>query len=593
MRHFNPKSWLVTKPLTSRKGMVFPVVMAVTLIASIEMASLGLYAATQVKQIRTSETYMKSFYVAEAAVQKAAAQIRYHINTFASLPDAQELALMEAEVPGTSGEFTVLDYSIAMGSLDLGTSISSGNYQGLRADTQTIDITAQIKGPSAGAQPVTVHQSIEIQQIPVFQFGVFYDNDLEILPGATMTFEGRVHTNADIYLETSASLTFDSGITAVGDIFHGRKDSSAAATGNIYVKDSSGDDQNMKNDDSSWLDSNHDDWLVESQARWSENVKSDVHNTRELNLPLPVTEEVSSIIERRALDDSDSDLQQKLDYKAQIRIIDGTIKDQNGSTINFNYCSTGGSLSKCSAANTVTPITFPSQTFSGTCNNASHFKDVRENKCVKATEIDIAKLNLSPKYIQLKNANPSGLVFYHSDLRNAASSTYRDALRVKNGSQFLTKTTFASQNPVYVAGNFNNVNKTNVGIIGDSMNILSTNWSDSNSTSSLSSRTAANTTVNAAVIAGNTETTTGHYNGGFENIHRFLENWSGKTVTFSGSVAVLYNSQIATGAWGQSNVYNAPNRNWGYDTALSGVSANVPGFPSVINLTKGAWQQDE
>lgn len=592
MRRFNPKSWSATKPLSSRSGLAFPLVMAVSLIASVEIASLGLVATSQMRQIRRSETHMKTFYMAEGAAQKAAANIRHHINTLATVPDAAALAAMEGQVPGTSGYFNMLDYSIELGNVDQGVQIATGNYQGLRADTQRINISVQVSGARAGSPPVTVQQEIQVQQIPVFQFGVFYDNDLEILPGATMTFAGLVHTNQDLYLETSASLTFDSGITAAGSIFHGRKDSTAAATGNIFIKDGNGVNQNMKNGDGSWLDSEHDDWVNGSQTRWHENVKSDVHNTRELTLPLPVTEDLNTIIQRRAADDTDSELQQKLDYKAQVRIVDGQIMDQNGASINFNYCSTGGALATCAAANIVRPIVFPNQSFSGTCNSSSHFKDNRENKCIKATEIYVDKLNLSPTYIQLKNQNPSGMVFYHSDLRNSASGTYRDALRIQNGGEFLTNTTFASQNPVYVKGHFNNTNKKNVGIIGDAMNILSTSWSDSNSTQALSNRVAANTTVNAAVIAGNTETATGSYNGGFENIHRFLENWSGKTVTFAGSVAVLYNSNIADGTWGKSNVYNAPNRNWSYDAALSNASANVPGFPSVINLTKGKWQQD-
>lgn len=592
MPRLNPKSSRAIKPLTSRSGLAFPMVMAVTLIASVELASLGLFASNQLGQVRKNETYVKSFYLAEAASQKAAAQVRLHINTLATVPDAAALALMSAEAPNVGNNFTVTNYAISLGNLTSNAAISEGDYEGLRADTQSINITAQVRGPSASSPAVTVQQEIQVQQIPVFQFGVFYDNDLEILPGATMTFAGPVHSNGDIYLETSASLTFNSGITSAGSITHGRKDSSTVAAGNIFIKDADGVNQNMKLDDGTWLDSAHTDWLNDSQTRWDENVKSDVHNTRELTLPLPITENLNQIIKRRAADDTATEVKQKLDYKAQIRIVDGQILDQNGAAIVFNYCSTGGALASCSAANTVKPITFPSQSFSGTCNSSSHFKDNREGKCMKATEIDIAKLTSSPKYIQLAAANASGLVFFHSDLRNKNSSTYRDALRIVNGSTVPSKMTFASENPVYVKGDFNTNSKKNVGIIGDSMNILSNAWSDTNSTSGLSSRTATNTTVNAAVIAGNTETTSGSYNGGFENIHRFLENWSSKTITFAGSVAVLYNSSQATGAWGKSDVYNAPNRSWSYDTALSSASATVPGFPSVINITKGEWEQD-
>lgn len=595
MHPYNPKCSFGTRPLHSRSGLAFPLVMALTLIMTVELASLGIYAANQMGQIRRNEVHMKAFYLAEASAQQAAGQIRHYINTIAVLPDNAALNAMELLPPTLANNYQVLSYTIDSGALDSGQAITSGNYTGLRADTQHYDITMQVKGPSANSPSATVRQEIQVQQIPVFQFGVFYDNDLEILPGAAMTFAGPVHTNSNLYLETSASLTFASGITTVGRITHGRKDSSVVATGNIFIKDSSNVDKNMKLDDGTWLDSNHEDWMLESQTRWSEKVKSNVHSTQQLTLPLPVNENLNQLIKRRDAADSASEKKVKMDYKAAIRLVDGTIKDKNGATIVFDYCSDPlKTVAQCTGGGrtVIKPIVFPSQTYSGTCNASQHFKDNRENKCMRTTEIDIQKLAGSPKYTQLMSQNPTGMVLFHSDLRNKSSATYRDALRLKNGATIPTKMTFASENPIYVQGDFNTTNKKNVGVIGDSMNILSNAWSDTNSTTAIGTRTASNTTVNAAVIAGNTETVTGTYNGGFENIHRFLEGWTGKTVTFSGSVAVLYNSAQATGNWGQGDVYSAPNRAWSYDTALSAASANVPGFPSVFNLTKGSWQQD-
>lgn len=592
MRRSNPASISATRLLGNRRGIALPIVMAMTLVASVELASLGLYAANQMKQIRREEAYNKAFYVAEGAAQKAMAEVRLYLNTLAVVPDQAAVAAMTANAIGTSGQYTLNNFAVTLGALTNNVAITSGNYTGLVADTQTISITADVKSASAYAPSAVVQQEIQIQQIPVFQFGVFYDNDLEILPGATMTFAGSVHSNANIYMGTSATVTFNSGITAGGDIFHGRKDSVQDMPGAVNIKDGSAVNQNMKNADGTWLDSNDADWTNGSQSRWGGKVKSQVHNTRELNLPVPITDDPRNIIKRRDASDSAATMLEKLDYKAQVRLIDGQIKDQNGTAIVFNYCSTGGSLATCSAANTVKPITFPSQTFSGTCNSSSHFKNVRENKCIKATEVDIVKLNASPKYQQLLTQNPTGIIFYHSDQRNLSSTTYQDGLRLTNGALLKGSTTFASENPVYVKGDFNTSTKKNAGIMADALNILSNSWSDTNSTASLSSRVASNTTVNAAVITGNAETATGNYNGGFENIHRFLENWSSKTITYAGSVGVLYNSAIAKGRWDTANVYNAPNRTWSYDNSLASPTANVPGFPSVINLSLGEWKQD-
>jgi len=88
-------------------------------------------------------------------------------------------------------------------------------------------------------------------------------------------------------------------------------------------------------------------------------------------------------------------------------------------------------------------------------------------------------------------------------------------------------------------------------LIGDAITIQSASWSDSYTSGiSLSSRPAANTTVNAAFLAGIVQTTnsagTKKYSGGVENFPRFLENWSSKTFTYNASMVVMFPSRYAT-----------------------------------------------
>jgi hypothetical protein len=198
-------------------------------------------------------------------------------------------------------------------------------------------------------------------------------------------------------------------------------------------------------------------------------------------------------------------------------------------------------------------------------------------------------LNASPAYQTYVNAN--GVILYHSDHRNSGSATKQDALRLVNGATLSNGgLTVASENPVYVKGNYNTVAKKPSGVVSDAFNILSTAWNDANSALGMGNRVAANTTVNTAIITGNKETTSGNYNGGFENIHRFLEDWSGgKTLTYKGSVVALYNSQIATGNWNTANVYKPPTRVWSFDTDFDDPNYSIPGFPSVYDIVKSDW----
>ncbi|MGB9601435.1 MAG: hypothetical protein ACPMAG_01440, partial [Limisphaerales bacterium] len=128
-------------------------------------------------------------------------------------------------------------------------------------------------------------------------------------------------------------------------------------------------------------------------------------------------------------------------------------------------------------------------------------------------------------------------------------------------------------------------------LIADAITILSGNWNDANSKSGISSRVATSTTVNAAFFAGIVETVPGHYSGGLENFPRFLENWSGKTLTYNGSMVVMFTSRYATNYWpGTGTVYNPPNRNWSFDVNFYNPERLPPLTPSVRAVIRFKWK---
>ena len=566
----------------NRRGIALPVVLTYLMIFAFEIAGLTEYVSGSSKQIKTQMNQMRAFYNTETGIEKALAEVRLSIQKTGVAPaDFTNINLHKPNLYNVGGGFS--NYNVSYQGADWTNKVlTAGDYAGLNGNTRTVNIAVTGTGPGGKSQTIT--QTVEIQHIPVFQFGVFYQNDLEILPGGVMTFSGPVHTNGNLYVGSDGStLHFDSKITAYGNIYHGRKDSSAAVNGAVDINDASGVDQSMNLGGNVWLDSNHPNWLLDSQTRWGGNVSSSVHGTRSLNLPLPTGAAPHALIERRDGSDTSQVMSQKMDYKAHIRIIDGTVMAQNGSTIELRYCSAGGTFNagSCPPGQTVVnPI------------SATTFYNFREGKTIQSADLDITKLRNSPAFIAIQGANPLGVIIYHSDHRNDGSGTKQAAIRMVNGSQLPTNgLTVATENPAYVKGSYNTVSKQPAGIISDAFNMLSNNWNDANSSNSnVSARTATATTLNAAVISGNTTTTTGNYNGGFENIHRFLENWSGVPMTFTGSVVILYNSTRATGGWVYgSPYYTAPVRNWGYDTGFSNPSYNIPGFPSVYNVTKSNW----
>ena len=247
------------------------------------------------------------------------------------------------------------------------------------------------------------------------------------------------------------------------------------------------------------------------------------------------------------------------EYKAGLKIIDGQayFRMSNGSWVNV----TSDMISEGSLT-------------TGT------FFDSREGRTVNSHDIDIQKLNASPYW-------PTNGIIYTKDTQGAGNLK---ATRLVDGITLKAGLTLVSENPVYTAGFYNSANKKPAAIIADAYTILSENWSDGNSfTGHLSDRTAHETHVNVSFIAGNVESNSGNYSGGVENFPRFLENWSGKNLHWTGSMVQLWQSEMVTSPWSYGSYYTAPDRDWQFDTDLLDPENLPPGTPMVSTVIKRGW----
>ncbi len=170
----------------------------------------------------------------------------------------------------------------------------------------------------------------------------------------------------------------------------------------------------------------------------------------------------------------------------------------------------------------------------------------------------------------------------------------------------------ATPDPAYIIGNWN-IKLTNTSsapsdaglndttyarpsaIYADAVTILSPSWNPANSTAGISSRAASSDTVNAAFLTGNVPSDGNDdngegYSGGVENFARFLENWSGQTFTYNGSMVQMFTSQIATNEWPNTGtVYNPPTRHWAFDNNFSNPAKQPPMTPKMIAVQRSQW----
>ena len=208
-----------------------------------------------------------------------------------------------------------------------------------------------------------------------------------------------------------------------------------------------------------------------------------------------------------------------------------------------------------------------------------------------------------------------GTVYIHDKAPKTPLS--EPSIRLTNGRNLGENVSVASDNGVYIQGDYNTggsvytdvlTNKSNsaltdapeapgynrytAAVMADAVTVLSNNWQDSNAGSSLASRNAVPTTVNVAILAGDVASNTGGNgiaSGGLHNFPRFLENWNGVPFTYYGSLIEAFNSVQHTGNWQTNDVYHWPKRLWNFDTKF--LVNQPPGMPQGIIFSRGRWER--
>ena len=541
------------KKLKNEDGFILLIFLSLLLMLTMIGIAAVMTSTTDVNIAGNDLRTINTFYAAEAGLEKVIAEIRNHYASGGVGPPS----------PLPSDSFVLGNIAITYNTVDNGPAtqetLTVGAYRGLYALVKSFTITAE--ATEKGSQTKTkIEAEIKDALVPIFQFAVFYEQDLEILPGPTMTLGGRVHSNRDLYLGARSGLKVDSWTTAAGDIYHGRKDDpSNSMPADVLIKDKFGAYQNMKNGDGTWLDANDPNWVSESLNRWGGMVEDQSHGMTELNLPVVVSGDPIDMIKRADGGNMDS-----YEHKAGLKMVDGQVLYKNASD---NWVD-------------VTATFFADSIV--TVGNFYNYREYKEYKWVTSYDINIEKLNISGYY-------PLNGILYAS--RDEVVGT-QQAIRLTNGEELAGPLTVVTDNPLYTLGDYNKDDKKAAALFTDALTVLSNSWNDANSDQSLNNRVASNTTVNAAFLTGNTETTLGHYNGGLENLPRFLENWTDETFTYLGSMVDLWFSEQATGAWIYgSPQYTAPDRDWAFDLAFLDPNNLPPGVPHINAVLKVSWLQ--
>ena len=128
--------------------------------------------------------------------------------------------------------------------------VTGEQFQGLSALRSEWEINSTATNKFNGVE-VALKRKFFNDKIPLFQFGAFYEDDLELNRPPLFVFGGRVHSNGNLFITAGGSgIYLNSRVTAAGEIVNdtwkpGGALGSYDLQSNVFVKDASGTSQEL------------------------------------------------------------------------------------------------------------------------------------------------------------------------------------------------------------------------------------------------------------------------------------------------------------------------------------------------------------
>ncbi len=540
---------------------------------------------------------------AEAAVEKVYARLAYDFAAYGPGLVVSNLALYRTFIPTAAedGFWSNFVFSDAQSNTGRTYVMLVTNYSGAlptqysgrsTVNAPVYRIISNVEN-STGFNSLTGTAQIDVllALVPLTTYAIFYNGLLEFSTAATMSVNGRVHSNARIYS--------GSGSTAAG-----------ATTSNITFNDT------VTASDTLTGPKNN------GQGPWSNLGKFNGSPTYRTNVPsvslsINMTNTYSLIEQPPAGESVSSQMgKERMINKAQVVLLVSnsvvTARIQSG-MLPGDDSSPSIITSATNTAALATNFPFLSLT--------NKFRDQREDKDIYTVQIDVAKYSrwlATNTTVQSKFSGSDYPTIMYVANNRTQSSGQLNAVRLVNGAD-LPKNgnlgwSVATPNPLYVLGDYNVTNSTvshpnyrastnttktvPAALMGDALTLLSSSWNDATSfTTSETGPTPSSTiTVNAAILAGivpSTGNTSSTFSGGVHNLPRLLENWTtSRKVWLNTSIINLFNSQKATGVFvtpGTGSYYVAPTRQFSFDQNFRDPNKQPPGIPNAMVAIRFNW----
>jgi hypothetical protein len=436
----------------------------------------------------------------------------------------------------------------------------------------------------------TAQEDILLALLPITTYAIFYNGELEFSDCATMTIAGRTHSNSDICTGagSGATCTFNGPVTTSSVIWSPNRGglSYSLNQGTTY---NGGKTTNLP--------------------------------TVQISIPMTNTHAIIDIPPAGELPTSIIGQEREYNLAQVVLVITNSATTTNvAMTLQLSY---NGNVPGNDPTKTYLLVTNTSDTNLWTnaviqlpfLSLTNTFYDQRQGQTDVVAQIDVGRYAswVTTNAVLLGKINPLNqsypTILYVADERSIAGKM--SVVRLVNAQKLPYNDdigwTVATPNPLYVQGSYNttldgthyslglgattNGYTVPAALICDALTLLSSNWSDALSYGPVTGRNSPSAlTLNAAIITGNipsTGTSATTFSGGVHNLTRFLEIWTGVTVTYNTSIVCLYQSQTANAQFlmpynavsNPNGYYNPPTRNWGFDPTFYDPDKQPPGVP--------------
>lgn len=221
-----------------------------TIIAILVLGLLTTFVALAVSRTSSEAMVMSNDSAEGRAYTAAEASLETMTRNFNKVfdiklaPTATDLNNIQvASVPGFTGSGYEFNQIIRQTETPQQVVLSGGTYQGLNATRDAWRLQTTTTDTTTGVQ-VAMMREFYNNRIPIFQFGIFYDDDIELFNPPPFKFGGRVHTNRNLFITPDGnSIYFNSRISAVGEFatYTRRNWDSTSDNGQyLYIKNASG-----------------------------------------------------------------------------------------------------------------------------------------------------------------------------------------------------------------------------------------------------------------------------------------------------------------------------------------------------------------